>query len=46
MEAPVLYICENNKYGMSMDAEKCPKLPLAQRADAYGMPFASTVTMF
>lgn len=37
---PVLYICENNKYGMSMDAEKVSaKLPLAQRADAYGMPW-------
>ena len=37
---PVLYICENNKYGMSMDAAKVSaKLPLAQRADAYGMPW-------
>jgi pyruvate dehydrogenase E1 component alpha subunit len=37
---PVLYICENNKYGMSMDAQKVSaKLPLAQRADAYGMPW-------
>ena len=37
---PVLYICENNKYGMSMDAEKASaKLPLAQRAEAYGMPW-------
>jgi pyruvate dehydrogenase E1 component alpha subunit len=37
---PVLYICENNKYGMSMDVEKVSaKLPLAQRAEAYGMPW-------
>jgi TPP-dependent pyruvate/acetoin dehydrogenase alpha subunit len=37
---PVLYICENNKYGMSMDVEKASaKLPIAQRADAYGMPW-------
>jgi TPP-dependent pyruvate/acetoin dehydrogenase alpha subunit len=35
---PVLYVCENNKYGMSMDVERAAaKLPLAQRADAYGM---------
>lgn len=35
---PVLYICENNKYGMSMDVERAvSKLPIAQRAEAYGM---------
>ncbi len=35
---PVLYVCENNKYGMSMDIERAAaKLPLAQRAEAYGM---------
>lgn len=38
---PVLYICENNKYGMSMDIERAAaKLPIAQRADAYGIPWA------
>ncbi len=38
---PVLYICENNKYGMSMDVERSTaKLPIAQRADAYGIPWA------
>jgi acetoin:2,6-dichlorophenolindophenol oxidoreductase subunit alpha len=38
---PVLYICENNKYGMSMDVERAvAKLPIAQRADAYGIPWA------
>ena len=37
---PVLYICENNKYGMSMDvARATSKLPIAQRADAYGIPW-------
>jgi pyruvate dehydrogenase E1 component alpha subunit len=37
---PVLYICENNKYGMSMDIERVSaKLPIAQRADAYGIPW-------
>ena len=38
---PVLYICENNKYGMSMDVERATaRLPIAQRADAYGIPWA------
>jgi pyruvate dehydrogenase E1 component alpha subunit len=38
---PVLYICENNKYGMSMDVERATaKLPIAQRANAYGIPWA------
>ena len=38
---PVLYICENNKYGMSMDvARATAKLPIAQRAEAYGIPWA------
>jgi len=37
---PVLYVCENNKYGMSMDVERATaKLPIAQRADAYGIPW-------
>lgn len=37
---PVLYICENNKYGMSMDIERVSaKLPIAQRAEAYGIPW-------
>lgn len=38
---PVLYICENNKYGMSMDIERvAAKLPIAQRAEAYGIPWS------
>jgi acetoin:2,6-dichlorophenolindophenol oxidoreductase subunit alpha len=38
---PVLYICENNKYGMSMDVERATsRLPIGQRADAYGIPWA------
>ncbi len=37
---PVLYVCENNKYGMSMDIERAAaKMPIAQRAEAYGMPW-------
>jgi pyruvate dehydrogenase E1 component alpha subunit len=36
---PVLFVCENNHYGMSMDvARATAKLPIAQRADGYGMP--------
>jgi pyruvate dehydrogenase E1 component alpha subunit len=39
-QLPVLYICENNKYGMSMDiARVSAKLPIAQRAEAYGIPW-------
>ena len=38
---PVLYICENNQYGMSIAVERASsKLPLAQRGDAYGIPWA------
>ncbi len=38
---PVLYVCENNKYGMSMDIERAAaKLPLAQRAESYDMPWS------
>ncbi len=37
---PVLYVCKNNKYGMSMDIEKAAaKLPVAQRAEGYGIPW-------
>jgi pyruvate dehydrogenase E1 component alpha subunit len=37
---PALYICENNKYGMSMDvARATAKLPIAQRSEAYGIPW-------
>lgn len=35
---PVLYVCENNQYGMSMGVSRASaKLPIAQRAEAYGM---------
>lgn len=35
---PVLFVCENNKYGMSMDvARATARLPIAQRAGAYGI---------
>jgi TPP-dependent pyruvate/acetoin dehydrogenase alpha subunit/pyruvate/2-oxoglutarate/acetoin dehydrogenase E1 component len=36
---PVVYVCENNLYAMSVPWEKASKLPdVAQRAQAYGMP--------
>ncbi|MHB0878112.1 MAG: alpha-ketoacid dehydrogenase subunit alpha/beta [Anaerolineae bacterium] len=40
-DLPVVYICENNLYGMSVPfckASKCPDI--AQRASAYGIPSA------
>ena len=37
---PVLFVCENNMYGMSMHVDRATaKLPIAQRADGYGMPW-------
>lgn len=36
---PVVYICENNKYGMSTPVEKTVSVPnIADRALAYGIP--------
>ena len=35
---PILFVCENNQYGMSMHVERATaKLPIAQRAEGYGM---------
>jgi pyruvate dehydrogenase E1 component alpha subunit len=35
---PVLFVCENNLYGMSMHVDRATaKLPIAQRAEGYGM---------
>jgi pyruvate dehydrogenase E1 component alpha subunit len=37
---PVLFVCENNQYGMSMHVNRATaKLPIAQRAEGYGMPW-------
>ena len=37
-DLPVLFVCENNQYGMSMQVERATaKLPIAQRAEGYGM---------
>jgi pyruvate dehydrogenase E1 component alpha subunit len=36
---PVVFVCENNKYGMSMDIALAMAVPnVADRADAYAMP--------
>ncbi len=38
-DLPVLFICENNQYGMSMSRKKSMKIDdLAERARAYGIP--------
>lgn len=36
---PIIYICENNQYGMSTSVQKCVSVPnIADRAAAYGIP--------
>ena len=36
---PLVYLCENNQYGMSMSVSRSTaKLPISQRAVGYGMP--------
>ncbi|MCE1255255.1 MAG: thiamine pyrophosphate-dependent dehydrogenase E1 component subunit alpha [Anaerolineae bacterium] len=36
---PVVFICDNNQYGMSMSVERSMNIPyIAQRACAYGIP--------
>ncbi len=36
---PVVYVCENNQYGMSMSTKRALKIErIAQRAAGYGMP--------
>ena len=39
-DLPVLFLCENNQYGMSMPASRAMKTTVAERAAAYGMPGA------
>ncbi|MBM3523284.1 MAG: thiamine pyrophosphate-dependent dehydrogenase E1 component subunit alpha, partial [Alphaproteobacteria bacterium] len=39
---PIVFLCENNKYGMSMDIAKAMAVPnVADRAAAYAMPGAA-----
>lgn len=39
---PVIFVCENNKYGMSMDIARSSAVPdIAERAVAYAMPGVS-----
>jgi len=35
---PVLFMCENNQYGMSMSDKKSMRVEVADRASSYGMP--------
>jgi len=36
---PIVYVCENNQYGMSMSTRRALAIErIAQRADAYGVP--------
>ena len=38
-DLPVLFLCENNQYAMSMPVTRATaKLPIAEKAGAYGMP--------
>lgn len=37
-DLPVIFLCENNQYGMSMAADHAMKVTVAERAVAYGMP--------
>lgn len=37
-ELPVLFLCENNQYAMSMAAERAMKVAVADRAAAYAIP--------
>ncbi|MFN2188418.1 MAG: pyruvate dehydrogenase (acetyl-transferring) E1 component subunit alpha [Candidatus Promineifilaceae bacterium] len=38
-DLPVVFLCENNQYGMSMPVERATsKTPIADRAGIYGMP--------
>ena len=36
---PIVFLCENNQYGMSMAVDKAvARLPIASRSEAYGIP--------
>lgn len=37
-DLPVIFVCENNQYAMSMAASRSAKVGVAERAAAYGIP--------
>jgi len=37
-QAPVVFFCENNQYAISVPMERQTRVPIAQRADGFGLP--------
>ncbi len=37
-QAPVVFFCENNQYAISAPLERQTRVPIAQRADGFGLP--------
>jgi pyruvate dehydrogenase E1 component alpha subunit len=37
-QAPVVFFCENNQYAISVPVERQTRVPIAQRADGFGLP--------
>lgn len=37
-QAPVVFFCENNQYAISVPIERQTRVPIAQRADGFGLP--------
>jgi 2-oxoisovalerate dehydrogenase E1 component alpha subunit len=37
-QSPVVFFCENNQYAISVPLERQTRVPIAQRADGFGLP--------